>query len=154
MQKLGSVFKKGSIYFMFYKQYDILTVNLAMCAAVWTFCFLSFYETNWFFFPRVFFFPLHSGTSKPLEDFRFSQFTWGCYENNGFLLTSEGNTRTRWGLQSIQRRPAQCPHKTAVSRWVLHKPGQPYDLTSHIIVTQCCCYSQKTQSSPAVLSST
>lgn len=64
------------------------------------------------------FFSLCSWTSRPPEDFRFSQFTRGCYKNNGFLLTSEVNTRTWCGLQSIQRCPAQCPHQTVVSRWV------------------------------------
>lgn len=59
-----------------------------------------------------------SGTSRPLEDFRLSQFTWGCYKNNGFLLTSEGNTRSRCCLQSIQKCPAQRSHQTDVSRWV------------------------------------
>lgn len=61
---------------------------------------------------------LSSGTSRPLEDFRLSQFTWGCYKNNGFLLTSEISTRRRCGLQSIQKCPAQRSHQTDVSRWV------------------------------------
>lgn len=61
---------------------------------------------------------LSSGTSRPLEDFRLSQFTWGCYKNNGFLLTSEISTRSRCGLQSIQKCPAQRSHQTDVSRWV------------------------------------
>ena len=61
---------------------------------------------------------LSSGTNRPLEDFRLSQFTWGCYENNRFLLTSEISTRSRCGLQSIQKCPAQRSHQTDVSRWV------------------------------------
>lgn len=61
---------------------------------------------------------LSSGTSRPLEDFRLSQFTWGCYKNNGFLLTSAISTRSRCGLQSIQKCPAQRSHQTDVSRWV------------------------------------
>lgn len=59
-----------------------------------------------------------SGTSRPLEDFRLSQFTWGRYKNNGILLTSEVNTRSRCGLQSIQKCPAQRSHQTDVPRWV------------------------------------
>lgn len=59
-----------------------------------------------------------SGTSRPLEDFRLSQFTWGRYKNNGILLTSAVNTRSRCGLQSIQKCPAQRSHQTDVSRWV------------------------------------
>lgn len=59
-----------------------------------------------------------SGTSRPLEDFRLSKFTWRCYKNNGFLLTSEISTRSRCGLQSIQKCPAQRSHQTDVSRWV------------------------------------